>query len=139
MSLTAAGSLAIIAAGRNAATEEVRVEGRVRRTFAVLITIVFLCAPAMGAPIPSRTAAEAREADLTTIETFLARDEVAQALADNGLSRDEVEQRLARLSAEDLSTLAANLDQIQSAGEVPNYIWILLAALIVVTILATVF
>jgi hypothetical protein len=115
------------------------VDGRARRAVALLITFAFLSAPAMGAPIPSRATAETPEADLATIESFLARDEVAQALADNGLSRDEVERRLARLSAEDLSALAANVDQIQSAGEVPNYIWILLAALIVVTILATVF
>jgi hypothetical protein len=115
------------------------VEGRVRRAVALLITFALLSAPAIGAPIPSRTAAEAREADLATVESFLARDEVAQALADNGLTPVEVEQRLARLSAEDLSALAANVDQIQAAGEVPNYIWILLAALIVVTILATVF
>jgi hypothetical protein len=55
------------------------------------------------------------------------------------LDTEEVEQRVAQLSAEDLSALAANLDQIQAAGGVPDYIWILLAILIGVTILATVF
>jgi hypothetical protein len=115
------------------------VEGHVRRTAALLVALACLSAPTIGAPIPSKTTTEAREADLARVESFLARDEVAQALADNGLSADEVEQRLARLSAEDLSALAANVDQIQAAGEVPKYIWILLAVLMAVTILATVF
>jgi hypothetical protein len=106
---------------------------------ALLVTFAFLSAPAMGAPIPSKTAAEAREADLATVGSFLARDEVAQALAAHGLSGDEVEQRLARLSAEDLSALAANVEQIQAAGGVPQYIWILLAILMGVMILATIF
>ena len=119
-------------------TGEVRVEGRVCRTVVAVVALVSVAAPSMSGPIPSK-ADDTREADLATVESFLARDEVAQALAANGLSPDEVEQRLARLSAEDLSALAANVDQIQSAGQVPNYIWILLAILIGVTILATVF
>ena len=77
--------------------------------------------------------------DRAAIAASLARQEVADALAAHGLSAEEVEQRVAQLSAEDLSALAANLDQIQAAGAVPNYIWILLAILIGVTILATVF
>ncbi len=55
------------------------------------------------------------------------------------MSREEVELRVAQLSPEDLSALAAHLNQIQAAGNVPNYIWILLAILIGVTIIATVF
>jgi hypothetical protein len=110
----------------------------VGRTALILLALVSVAAPSMGGPIPSK-AADSRESDLATIESFLARDEVAQALAAQGLSADEVEQRLARLSAEDLSALAANVDQIQSAGAVPNYIWILLAILMGVMILATIF
>jgi len=112
------------------------VEGRSQVAVAVLLALTCLAVPSMGGPIPSK--AEARSAELATIESFLARDEVARALAANGLGADEVEQRLARLSAEDLAALAANVDQIQSAGEVPNYIWILLAVLIGVTIVATI-
>ena len=103
---------------------------------AVLLALTCLAVPSMGGPIPSK--AEARSSDLARVESFLARDEVARALAANGLGADEVEQRLARLSAEDLAALAANVDQIQSAGEVPHYIWILLAVLIGVTIVATI-
>jgi hypothetical protein len=114
------------------------VKGRGRRTVLILLALVCVAAPSMGGPIPSK-AADTREADLATIESFLAHDEVAQALAAQGLSAEEVEQRLARLSAEDLSALAANVDQIQSAGAVPNYIWVLLAILMGVMILATIF
>ena len=113
-------------------------EGRVRRSVLVLLVLALASAPSMGGPIPSK-AADTRDADLARVESFLARGEVAQALAAQGLSADEVEQRLARLSAEDLSALAANVDQIQSAGAVPEYIWILLAILMAVTILATIF
>jgi len=115
------------------------VEGIFRGTVAVLLTLAGLAGPAMGAPIPSKATTASRDADLATIESFLARDEVAQALVAHGLSGDEVEQRLARLSAEDLSALAANVDQIQAAGGVPSYIWILLAILMGVMILATIF
>ncbi|MCG6920467.1 MAG: PA2779 family protein [Acidobacteriota bacterium] len=110
----------------------------VRRAGLVLIALALASAPSMGGPIPSK-AADTRDADLAKLESFFARDQVAQALAAQGLSTEEVEQRLARLSAEDLSALAANVDQIQAAGAVPNYIWILLAILMGVTILATVF
>ena len=128
----------IIARGQVFCPEEARVEGRRRRTVVTLLALVWVSAPSMGGPIPSK-AADTREADLATVESLIARQEVAQALAANGLSGEEVKQRLARLSAEDLSALAANVDQIQSAGEVPKYIWILLAVLMGVTILATVF
>ena len=96
-----------------------------------LLALVCVATPSMGGPIPSR-AGEAGEADLATVESFLAREEVAQALAATGLSGDEVEQRVARLSAEDLSALAANVDQIQSAGGIPKYMWIPLVLLVLV-------
>jgi len=73
------------------------------------------------------------------VSDLVARDEVAQALAAHGLTPQEVEQRLGRLSDEDLSRLAANLDQVQAAGSVPEYIWILLAIFLAVSILLMIF
>ena len=94
---------------------------------------------ASAAVIPSKEAdapvAHSRQADLEQVGALVARDEVAKALSSRGLAPREVEQRLAKLSDEDLRSLAANVDQIQAAGYVPEYIWILLAALIVVIIL----
>ena len=57
------------------------------------------------------------------------------ALAAHGLSAAEVDQRLGRLSDQDLQSLASNLDQIQAAGTVPKYIWILLAIFLAVSII----
>jgi hypothetical protein len=113
------------------------------RTVAALLTLLWVASTSIAAPIPSKATGkvspEARHADRAAIEASLARHEVAAALAAHGLSPEEVEIRVAQLSAEDLSALAANLDQIQAAGSVPNYIWILLAILLGVTILAAVF
>lgn len=113
------------------------------RTAAALLACLWIAASAIAAPIPSKASAPAAgdpsQAERAAIEASLARREVADALAAHGLSREEVELRVAQLSPQDLSALASHLDQIQAAGAVPNYIWILLAILIGVTILATVF
>jgi hypothetical protein len=111
--------------------------------------LAFLCAalllaaalPAAAERAPSRAddAAVSRARDLASVRGLAGREDVARALAARGLSTTEVDARLARLSDEDLTRLAANLDQIQAAGNVPNYIWILLGILIAVTIIATVF
>ena len=68
------------------------------------------CGPprrAIAAPIPSRATDKAApgvsHAERAAIEAALARQEVADALAAHGLSAEEVEQRVAQLSAEDLS------------------------------------
>jgi hypothetical protein len=116
---------------------------RLRRFLTVVSTaIVFL--PAMTAfaeRIPSRGEAVdvARPAELAQVREALAHPEVVKALAAQGLSAGEVDERLAQLSSEDLQRLAANLEQIQAAGNVPNYIWILLAAFLAVSILAIIF
>lgn len=80
-----------------------------------------------------------RAADLARVSDLVARDEVAQALAAHGLTEAEIQQRIARLSNEDLHRLAANLDQVQAAGDVPQYIWILLAIFLGLTILLMIF
>jgi len=114
------------------------------RSFGVgLLAALFLAPPppAPAEPIPSRPedAPATREDDLGRVRDVLARDEVARALAAHGLAAEEVERRLAQLSDEDLRSLAGNVDQIQAAGSVPNYIWILLAIFLAVSILAIVF
>ena len=111
--------------------------------------LAFLCAaillaaalPAAAERAPSRAddAAVSRARDLAEVRSLAAREDVARALAARGLRAAEIDERLARLSDEDLRRLSANLDQIQAAGNVPNYIWILLGILIAVTIIATVF
>ncbi|HXK09566.1 MAG TPA: PA2779 family protein [Vicinamibacteria bacterium] len=116
---------------------------RLRRLMAgLLAALVLVPTPwASAERIPSRAEDEAaaRRADLTHVRDALARDEVARALAAQGLSAGQVEERLTRLSDEDLRRLAANLDQIQAAGDVPKYIWILLAVFLVASTLAIIF
>jgi len=116
---------------------------RLRRLLAVLSTVVVLlpAMPASAERIASRgeDVDASRPARLAQVREALAQAEVAEALAAQGLSAGEIEQRLGRLSAEDLQRLAANLDQIQAAGSVPNYVWIILAVFLAVSTLAIIF
>ena len=45
-----------------------------------------------------------------------ANDQVAKILAERGFTQNEVNQKLAQLSPQDLHQLAQNLDQLQAAG-----------------------
>lgn len=96
--------------------------------------------PASAERIASRAggaeaSAAGRAADLARVGDALAREEVARALAAHGLGTAEVEQRLGRLSDADLQRLAANVDQVRAAGQVPNYIWVLLGIFLAVSII----
>ena len=78
------------------------------------------------------------EADRAHVQSLLGRSEVAQALSARGLSPQEIEGRLAELSAEDLRSLAANVEQVQAAGDVPGYIWILIAIILGLVIIGAI-
>jgi hypothetical protein len=97
----------------------------------------------LAGTIPSKDTespvASSRQADLAQVRDAVARSEVGKALSARGLLASDVERRLAQLSDEDLRSLASNLNQIQAAGDVPHYIWVLLAVAIVVWILVTLF
>ena len=113
-----------------------------RRLSTLLLAAILLPAvPASAERIASRGEDEdaSRQARLTHVRLALAQPAVESALAAQGLSRAEVEARVAQLSAEDLQRLAANLEQVQAGGSVPNYIWILLAAFLAVSTLAIIF
>jgi hypothetical protein len=118
-------------------------ESYLRRLGIGLVVLLVLAPPlpAVASVIPSRAgdATVSRETDLAQVRDALARDDVAKALAGHGLRAEEVQQRLDRLSDEDLRSLAGNLDQIQAAGNVPEYIWILLGIFLALTILFMVF
>lgn len=118
-----------------------------RRTWRLgllLLTAAFLLGstlPAAAERIASKpeSPSASRAADIARVSEVVARDHVAEALAAHGLTAEQVEERLVRLSDADLHRLAANLDQVQAAGSVPNYIWILLGIFLAVSILAVVF
>src|SRR5512144_790657 len=106
--------------------------------------VAFVAIPAMAAPVPSKTAAnqslESRDADLALVRDVAANEQVAKVLADHGFSQEQVNQKLAQLSPQDLHQLAQNIDPLQAAGLTrQEWIWIgigALAALILVIALS---
>jgi len=112
--------------------------------FLVVLLVTLAAVPAFAGPVPSKTAAnqslDSREADLTIIRDVAANEQVAAVLTANGFTSDEVNQRLAAMSPQDLHQLAQNLEQLQPAGLTrQEWIWIgigALAALILVVALS---
>jgi hypothetical protein len=116
---------------------------RLRRLVAVILSALLLqpAMPASAERIASRgeDGDASRPAEVARVRAALERTEVAKALAAQGLSAAGIEQRLERLSAEDVERLAANLEQVQAAGSVPEYVWIILAVFLAVSTLAIIF
>jgi hypothetical protein len=110
--------------------------------FLALVVIV-AAVPVFAGPVPSKTAAnqslESRSADLAVVRDIAANDSVATVLAAHGFTTEEVNDRLAQMSSQDLHQLAQNLDQLQPAGLTRSeWIWVgigALAALILVVAL----
>jgi hypothetical protein len=108
------------------------------------LALTLMALPAFAGPVPSKTTAnqsiESRDADLTAVRDVAANEQVAAVLAANGFTQEEVEQRLAQMSSQDLHQLSQNLEQLQPAGLTrQEWIWIgigALAALILVIALA---
>ena len=107
------------------------------------LMFVFAAVPAFAGPAPSKTAEnqslESRNADLSLVRNVAANEQIASVLAANGFNQEEVNQRLAQMSSQDLQQLAQNLEQLQPAGLTrQEWIWIgigALAALILVVAL----
>jgi sensor histidine kinase regulating citrate/malate metabolism len=110
----------------------------------VVLLVAFAAMPALAGPVPSKTAEhqslESREADLQVIRDVAANEEIRSVLAANGFTQEEVDQKLANMSSQDVHQLASNLEQLQPAGLTrQEWIWIgigALAALILVVALA---
>ncbi len=101
----------------------------------ILVLLVALVAvPALAGIVPSKTAAnqslDARAADLALVRDVAANEQVATVLAAHGFTREQVNEKLARMSSQDLHQLAQNLDQLQAAGLTQQqWIWIGIGAL----------
>lgn len=104
------------------------------------LAVAFIAVPSFGGPMPSKVTPNqslaSRDADLAAVRTIAANEQVAKVLAAHGFTQQQVDQRLAQLSPQDLHQLAQNLNQIQAAGMTQQeWIWIgigALAALILV-------
>ncbi len=114
----------------------------------ILTLIVVLNAsmvtPLAAMPTPSKTTSDQsladRQAELAGIQAVIAQPEVSAVLAQHGFTNDEVHQRLAQLSPDEIHALSSQLDQLQAAGSgVPKYVWILIAVLLGVMILSALF
>ena len=107
----------------------------VNSIFIVLILVAaFAAVPAFAGSVPSKTAAnqslDQRAADIAVVRDVLSHDEVAQALEARGFTREQVDQKLAQLSPQDLHQLAQNLDQLQAAGLTrQEWLWVAIGAI----------
>jgi predicted PurR-regulated permease PerM len=106
--------------------------------FAVMASVMAL--PASAEVVPSKTMAgqdlNERQADLVRIQNFVEMDQVAAVLAQHGFSTQQVNERLAQLSDEDIQSLANNLDQVQAAGlTTTQWTYVLLGAVVVLLLI----
>jgi hypothetical protein len=114
----------------------------VKKTASLVLIVMFMTAgSAFGGVMPSKTEAgqslSDRDTALATVQSVLANEKVLEVLAVQGLSRQEVNQRLASLSNEDLHRLSQNLQQVQAAGVTrEQWTWIGIGALAVLLLLA---
>lgn len=102
--------------------------------FVLVLMFAFAAIPAFAGPVPSKTAAnqsiESRDADLALVRDVAANEQIAQVLASRGFTQEQVNQKLAQLSPQDLHQLAQNLNQLQAAGITrQEWIWIGIGAL----------
>jgi CHASE3 domain sensor protein len=107
---------------------------------ALLALVLFIATPGFAGMVPSKTAVnqslDSRQADLAVIQQAISTDGVAQALAAQGYTQDEINTRLAALSSEDLASLAQNIEHIQAAGvTTQQWTYILIGAVIVLIVL----
>jgi len=109
----------------------------------VTLLLVFAAIPSFAVSTPSKTAAnqslDARAADIALVRDVASGQQVAAVLASHGFTQEQVNQKLAQLSPQDLHQLAQNLDQLQAAGLTQQeWIYIVigaLAALILIIVL----
>src|SRR5437667_374250 len=101
--------------------------------FVLALVIVFAAIPSFAGPTPSKTAANqsvaSRDADLALVRNVAANEQVAAVLASHGFTQEQVNQKLAQMSQQDLHQLARNLDQLQAAGLTrQEWLWVLIGA-----------
>jgi hypothetical protein len=110
-----------------------------KRSIVLFVLLVVAAIPAFAAPMPSKAVAnqslDARATDLALVRDVVANQQVAQALAARGFTRDQINQKVAQLSNQDLHQLAQNLNQLQAAGLTnQQWLWILIGAVAVLII-----
>ena len=102
--------------------------------FVFILLVAVTAVPSFAGVVPSKTAAnqslDQRQADLALVRDVVANEQVASILAQRGFTREQVDQKLSQLSAQDLHQLAQNLDQLQAAGLTKQeWLWIAIGAI----------
>jgi hypothetical protein len=103
-------------------------------SFIFILLIAVAAMPAFAGIVPSKTAANQslaqREADLALVRDVVAHEQVATVLAQHGLTQQQVNDKVAQLSPQDLHQLAQNLDQLQAAGLTRSeWLWVAVGAI----------
>ena len=101
---------------------------------ALVLMVALLAVPTFASPVPSKTAANqslaTRDADLALVRNVAANEQVAAVLAAHGMNQEQVNQKIAQLSPQDLHQLAQNLDQLQAAGLTrQEWLWVAIGAI----------
>jgi ABC-type bacteriocin/lantibiotic exporter with double-glycine peptidase domain len=111
-----------------------------KRSIIALVVLALTAIPLFAAPTPSKVVAnqslDSRSADLALVREVVSSEQVAKALAAHGFTQEQVNQRLAQLSNQDLHQLAQNLNQLQAAGLTrQEWMWIGIGALAVLILI----
>jgi CHASE3 domain sensor protein len=111
-----------------------------KRSIILFVALAVVSIPTFAAPMPSKAIAnqslDARAADLAMVRDAAANAQVAKVLSAHGFTQEQVNQRLAQLSNQDLHQLAQNLNQLQAAGLTrQEWTWILIGAVAVLLII----
>ena len=84
-----------------------------------VLNLVWLAAPAQAALIGADAvaAAQSRQDAEQKIQTALARDDIGSTLEKLGVSKDEVRDRVAALSEEEINALSDRIDRLPAGGD----------------------
>ena len=108
--------------------------------FMFVLLVALAAVPVIAGPVPSKTAANQslaqRDADLAMVKDFVANEQVASILTQRGYTQEQVNQKLAQLSPQDLHQIAQHVDQLQAAGLTRSeWYWILIGAVAVLVLI----
>lgn len=83
-------------------------------------------------PVASEATAQARAQDLAAVRTALENKMVRQRLADLGLSSDQIDARLGRLSDRQLHQVAMHIEKQNPAGDATGILVIVVLVLLII-------
>jgi hypothetical protein len=114
-----------------------------RRSIATALTLALLIGlaghghlQAMVAPAAGQQLTVSVEKDMATVQTALENKLIQQRLRDMGMSEQEAQKRLARLSPDQVHQVAMQIDQQTAAGDATGVIIVAIAVVLFVALIA---